>query len=622
MKPATTNRPSEGGIFARELSRAIAQRGRLDPVYQALSDHWTLILQRLFPVWSVVGPGLADPGHIELTSRTVYLDSDSLLGTRERIVTGTLEPHRILATFGVGIHEVLHAKHTKLWVSDLDTELADSEDADQRQLAVDRRLLEEPRMEANGVREFPESTRRGRFIRRAVGAAAVEVILPRLTEALMLEAVTAGAVSRDLAGRSMVYLKARCHYGVCDPASLGSLPGLWAQALGAEDVARLDDLFARLVWADDGENDALDGYAREYRQVIGPPPARGGGHSEGETGQGAAGPGEGHGSGTGTEDGPGSGTQAANGEAEQPVTPQSLGEALQQAMREQRQGELEQLNEDLDLKTLLRAAATPEPPGHRGRGTGMPTGRLPDRGVDRPPMSDEVQMARQYARRMHQAREVGLKRIDKRTPGGRFNARAHMRAHGQRTTGAPVTAHPWEITKVVAAPLQEPHVGLVIDTSGSMRSYEYALGPIAWVLSSGLREFGGRLAIALFGNGAELLTDGSEPLRLIPGIHTGGGTAFSADAICLCAEHLEFHSPRRPRFTYVISDGGWYDTQASVEKIRELRELGVRVVHISIGMPPLAVDADRIVTITDPATAMDIVAADTVAALRAHRRRR
>ena len=83
-------------------------------MYQALSDHWTVILQRLFPVWSVIGPGLADPGHIELSSRTVYLDSDSLLGSREQILSGTLEPHRILATFGVGIHEVLHAKHTKL----------------------------------------------------------------------------------------------------------------------------------------------------------------------------------------------------------------------------------------------------------------------------------------------------------------------------------------------------------------------------------------------------------------------------------------------------------------------------------------------------------------------------
>ena len=621
MTATKGRRPSESGMFARELSRAVAQRGRLDPIFQALSDHWTLALQRLFPVWSVVGPGLADPGHIELTSRTVYLDSDQLLGSREQIVAGTLEPHRILATFGVGIHEVLHAKHTKLWVLDRDVALSESDDETLRQLAVDRRLLEEPRMEANGVREFPEGTRRGKFIRRAIGAAAVEVILPRLGEALMLEALTAGAVGRDLCGRSMVYLGARTHYGVCDPARLGPLPALWAQVLGPDDVARLDDLFARLIWVKDGDNEALDRYAREYREIIGPPPpappnAGGQGNADGEAsaGQTAGGKGGGNGEACGREDAQGDSTgqhadsagsgphdAESTGGDEPHVSPQSLGEALKQAMREQREGELEQLNEDLDLQALLK---------------------LPDRGVDRPPMADEVQMARQYARRMHQAREVGLKRIAKRAPGGRFNARAHMRAHAQRTIGAPVTAHPWEITKVVTAPLETPHVSVVIDTSGSMGAYEYALGPIAWVLSTGLREFGGRCAIALFGNGAELLTDGSEPLRLIPGIRTGGGTAFGGDAISLCAKHLEFDNPRRPRFTFVVSDGGWYDSQASVAKIRELRELGVPTVHVSIGCPPLDVEADRVVTIDDPATTMDIVAGETVAALRARRRRR
>jgi Mg-chelatase subunit ChlD len=609
MSTANARRPSEGGQFARELSRAIAQRGRLDVVYQGLSDHWTLVLQRLFPVWVVVGPGLADPGHIELTSRTVYLDSESLLGTRQQIVAGQLEPHRILATFGVGIHEVLHAKHTKPWISDRDVALSESNDEALRQLAVDRQLLDEPRMEANGVREFPAGTRRGKFIRRAIGAAAIDVILQRLSEALMLEALSAGTVSRDLCGRSMVYLRARTHCGVCDPSRLGPLPGVWARVLGQADVDRLDDLFARLIWAPDGDNAALDRYASEYRSIIGPPPPPPPGSGQ-----------DGIEGGKTTASGGGRANDTVSGDATQP-SPQSLGEALKQAAREQREGQLEQLNEDLDLQTLLKAATKPEPSNGRGRGTGMPTGRLPDRGVDRPPMAHEVRMARQYARRMHQAREVGLKRIEKRTPGGRFNGRAHMRAHAQRTLGAPVSSHPWEITKVVTAPLQEPHVGIVIDTSGSMAAYEYALGPIAWVLSTGLREFGGRCAIALFGNGAELLSDGREQLRLVPGIRTGGGTAFAGDAISLCAEHLELDNPRRPRFMFCISDGGWYDTQSGVAKIRELHDAGVPTIHLSIGMPPLSVEASAIRVITDPADAFDHVAGDTVDALRARRRR-
>ena len=61
----TTTTTTTDGRFARELRRAAAQRGRLDPVYQQLSDHWTLLLQRLYPVWALIGPALANPAHID-----------------------------------------------------------------------------------------------------------------------------------------------------------------------------------------------------------------------------------------------------------------------------------------------------------------------------------------------------------------------------------------------------------------------------------------------------------------------------------------------------------------------------------------------------------------------------
>jgi hypothetical protein len=128
------------GLFAQQMHRAAAQRGRLDPVYQDLSDHWTQILQRLYPVWALLGPGLSDPGHIEIHSRTVYLDADTLLGSREAIAAGALEQRAILRTFGVAVHETLHAKHTKRWAIEHDIALSESEDPGDRQLAVDRRL--------------------------------------------------------------------------------------------------------------------------------------------------------------------------------------------------------------------------------------------------------------------------------------------------------------------------------------------------------------------------------------------------------------------------------------------------------------------------------------------------
>jgi len=112
--------------------------------------------------------------------------------------------------------------------------------------------------------------------------------------------------------------------------------------------------------------------------------------------------------------------------------------------------------------------------------------------------------------------------------------------------GEEFAAHPWQITRDVTAPIQEPHVGLVIDTSGSMNAYEYGLGPICWILTDGLRQMGGRCATALFGNSVALLADGTRPLPLVPGVKTGGGTAFAGDAIELLREHLEMTNPRRP----------------------------------------------------------------------------
>jgi len=601
--PATSNETrSRAPLFVQQLSRAAAQRGKLDPLYQDLSDRLTLILQRLYPVWALVGPGLSDPGHIEIHSRSIYLDADELLAPREQLRAGQLERRAVLRCFGVALHETFHAKHTKRWAVEHDMELARSEDPADRQLAADRQLLEEPRMEAHGCRDFPAASVRGRFVARALQAAVIDVILARFTAQLAATTLTGETATRDIAGRASVYLQARTHYGIIDPATLTAMHAVWREVLGEDDLRALDDLYAKVIWLPDGETDALSAAARAYREIIGEPDAA---MSDG---------------GSGSRHGPCEGPGDPGDHRGEGPTVGSLGEALEQALAQTRAGQLEQLHEEVELQELLDQVAHGDrsaPARGRGQGTGAPTGRMPDRGVDRPPAPDEVQHARRYATRMRQALTIGTRQIEKRTPGGRFDGRAYTRACAQRASGRPVTSHPWRITRQLRAPIQAPHVALIIDTSGSMGAYEYALGPIAWILTTGLRQIEGRCAIALFGNGAELLTDGRHPLSLVPGIRTGGGTAFAGDAIVLAAEQLEMTNPRRPRLTYVISDGGWYDTEAGVDKIRWLAEHGVPTIHLSIGVAPLSVECDRITVISDPADALDQIATDTIAALRA-----
>ena len=610
MSAQTGMRP---GLFAPQLHRAAAQRGRLDPVYQDLSDYWTQILQRLYPVWALLGPGLSDPGHIEIHSRTVYLDADSLLGPRDAIAAGALEQRAILRTFGVALHETLHAKHTKRWAIEHDIALSESENPVDRQLAVDRRLLEEPRMEAHGVRDFPSDSLPGRFIRRALQTAVVDVILPAFAEQILASLAAGGAPSRDLAARSTAYLQARTHYGVLDTGDLDPLRTVWERVLGRADVAALERLYASVIWIPDGELERLDAAAERYREIVGEPdqpPEAAGSAEPNSSGEHCDGAGEGEGR-----------ERCGDGDV---GAPGSLADALEQAIATAREGQLEQLDREIDLGQLLRDAGAGGQGGSklgRGRGTGLPTGRMPDRGVHRPPYPDEVQQVRRYANRLRRAMTAGTRQIDKRTPGGRFDGRAYARGRAEHAAGRPVSTHPWRIIRQVTAPIQEPHVGLIIDTSGSMAAYEYALGPIAWILTDGLRQIGGRCATALFGNSAELLADGTRPVALVPGIRTGGGTAFAGDAIELVSDQLEMTNARRPRFVYVLSDGGWSDTRAGVERIRWLAELGVPTIHLSIGIEPLSVECDRISVITDPAQALDHIAADTVAALAPRRGR-
>jgi hypothetical protein len=91
-----------------------------------------------------------------------------------------------------------------------------------------------------------------------------------------------------------------------------------------------------------------------------------------------------------------------------------------------------------------------------------------------------------------------------------------------------------------------------------------------------------QVATVLFGNAAALLSDGTEPMPKIPGMRVGGGTAFAGNAIAIGAAHVDIENRRRPRAVWIVSDGGWYDSEAGVQKIRWLAELGAPTIHLSI----------------------------------------
>ena len=60
-------------------------------------------------------------------------------------------------------------------------------------------------MEAHGVREHPDGTVRGRFVRHALQAAETDVIVPAFAEHLVAEPIAGTPPTRNMAGRGTVY---------------------------------------------------------------------------------------------------------------------------------------------------------------------------------------------------------------------------------------------------------------------------------------------------------------------------------------------------------------------------------------------------------------------------------
>ena len=301
-------------------------------------------------------------------------------------------------------------------------------------------------MEAHGVREFPPDSLRGRFVRRALQAAVIDVILPAFAEQVLAAgAPRAAADAATSPPARTVYLQARTHYGIVDHAVLDVAASRLAGGARRPATSTRSTTCTRgSIWIPDGELERLDDAAREYRRDR----RRARGHpTPTAAGEPAERPGDGRGSGAARRRRPARGADGGAGAG-------SLADALEQAIANARADQLEQLDEDVDLQQVLArrrcARRRRRPKLGRGRGTGLPTGRMPDRGVDRPPYPDEVQHARRYANRLRQAITHGTRQIDKRTPGGRFDGRAYARGRAEQAAGRPVTTHPWRVTRQVA----------------------------------------------------------------------------------------------------------------------------------------------------------------------------
>ena len=478
-------------------------------------------------------------------------------------------------------------------------------------------------MEAHGCREFPADSRRGRFVRRALEAA-----VARLHRAALRRAARRAGAGRAAGharhGRPRDDLPARAHPLRRRRArrARSARADLARRSSAPTTCTALDDLYARLIWIADGENEPLRHAARALPRRSSARPTRrpaGGGDRRGATPRAPA-----TGSGPATPTAP----SAADDDGRRR---RRLARRRARAARceRARAGQLEQLDEDVDLAATLEQAARRGPARRRARAAPAPARRragCPTAASTARRSPTRSSEARRYAQRL-------LRRPSRSARGGSTSARpagastaAPTRAAAPSAPpGGPSSTHPWhDHARDHRADRGAARRARRSTPPARWARYEYALGPIVWILTDGApRRSAAGCATALFGNGAALLSDGTEPMALVPAIRAGGGTAFAGDAIALGADQLEMTNPPPPaRRLRALRRRLVRHRRPACSKIRWLAEHGVPTIHLSIGAEPLSVEADRICVITDPADgARPDRRSDTVDALSAARRR-
>lgn len=531
--------------------------------------------------------GMADAaGLIDLRTSIVYLDGERLLGEPDPYEAAHIAEsarRRLAALGGVLRHEIGHRRHT----------LERAQERIPPELRATWRLLEEPRMEAQLCRFDARS-------RALLRCSAEDVVLPELPDA-------ADGAPREVGAAALALVYGRAAAGVLSAAQARPASELADRALGSDDARRLRALLDQVVVVDDADHERMAELARRFREIVGedPPEQAGGGGDGGGSGAADGGSGDGQGlSGSELEEEL-ERVRAAVREAAQAASDRGGGEPEAHAAAD----ELER-----DLRRALEGGEPGLAPG--GLLAGLPRGSLPAAGERRPPSALERRAAARLAAELRRIKVRATALEGRVVPPGRFAGRGAVRQAAERARGAPLRGEAFRQKTTKPGELFAPHVAVAIDTSGSMTGAAPALSAVLYVVGRAVREIGGHLCAAGFGDGFALIQGAGEPVLGCPAIPCRGGTAFLAEALSACEDELDLRSARRPRLAYVVSDGAWVDAEAATRRQRELRERGVALVHVGIGASPQTHDSEaEVVTVSEAHELADVIAAGTKRAI-------
>jgi len=237
----------------------------------------------------------------------------------------------------------------------------------------------------------------------------------------------------------------------------------------------------------------------------------------------------------------------------------------------------------------------------------------------RDPTTAEQHAARHLAARLQQARthtdEPG--RQPAAIPPGRLRTRHAITVAAQRDAGTIPTAAPWQ--RRANMPPHKPtlHLGVLVDVSGSMRSYAQAMSTAGWILAQAANRNHAVTTTIAFGGAVTLLVPPRARPTQVLEMGTGGGTDTFIGAVKLADQLLNLRHRSVLRMLAVVSDGELADIDPAQRLLTTLHRAGCAVLwlHPAGLSGHTFADTTTTITVADPIEAIRHIADAAVTAV-------
>ena len=476
---------------------------------------------------------------------------------------------------GAVLHEALHARYS-LW------DIEDAHRALNKQEFEAMMLLEEGRIEAQGVKEMP-------WGKNFLQACAMDLVIADSEESFKTQATTYSAVNM------VALVHARLIAGILDEDNCPDLVELIDKQLTSSVVGQLREIIVKFQ-AHEAHDDptALYPLARQWVKIANK-------------------------------------TAEENGEAtpeQMREIAESFAKAMREAMREASEAtsianaqnlnaQEEKESWDKQVEEQKKESKEKEKNADMAKQvfsrvtTGRSGSRLQEERMAKP---EERSAAVTIARMLEQAkyRERSQTEVKSFSPPGRLRTRAMVQNSAMKARGVVASAEPWR--RNVRKHTEDPNltVGVMVDISGSMFKAMEPMATTAWVLSEAVKRVQGRTAMVYYGS--------SVFPTLKPGQHLDKVRVFTADdsteefddAFRALDGGLNLLNGDGARLLVVVSDGHYRQDQrdAAKEWVKKCGDAGVAVLWMPFGDDYNAKrlvrrnpDAEVLVGVLDPAKA-------------------